>query len=88
MRMTFAKFTRERREGAAFAGSPGLRENTVYENEVPFLLRMFLFEQQQQLSRRSPLPTALPSPPKGFLLRSKIGSSQYENVTWQSKYDL
>ena len=38
MRMTFAKFTRERREAAVFVGSPGLRENTVYENEVPCLL--------------------------------------------------
>ena len=81
MRMTFAKFTRERREAAIFTGSPGLGKNTVYENEVPFLLSI---EECSCPSSNNGSVDVLhlrphfPSPPKGFLLRSKLGSSQYE----------
>ena len=80
MRMTFATFSREQREGAVFARSPGLRENTVYENEVPFLLSI---EECSCPSSNDGSVDVLhlrphSPPPKGFLLLSKLGSLQYE----------
>ena len=90
MRMTFAKFTRERREAAIFAGSPGLGKNTVYENEVPFLLS--IEECSCPSSNNSSVDVLhlrphFPPPQKGFCYVQKLLHHSM-NVTWQSKYDL
>ena len=88
--MTFAKFTRELREAAIFAGSPGLGKNTVYENEVPFLLSI---EECSCPSSNNGSVDVLhlrphfPPPQKSFCYVQKLLHHSM-NVTWQSKYDL
>ena len=90
MRMTFAKFTRERREAAIFAGSPGLGKNTVYENEVPFLLS--IDECSCPSSNNGSVDVLhlrphFPPPQKGFCYVQKLLHHSM-NVTWQSTVNM